>query len=124
MEEKDLKDNMRLENLTDAQKAKMKVTHYTMHLPASISKEQYEFIQGIAQCVLRNEPIVTIDERALQYALRIIMLYRNVLMEFDEGNRWKPEDETMFRVLYEEFKGMAEYIQKEHRITVRRLDES
>ncbi len=107
-----------LKDMTDEQKASMKVKHYTLHLPATMRPEQFEFIKGIAKCVLKNDPVTVVHEDAMRFLLRLAVQYRNVLFEFDEQNRWSDEDDDKINSMMEEFKPIIEYLQEEYKLDV------
>lgn len=110
---------MKLSELTDEQKASMKVKHYTLHIPATASDEQIMFIQNMARSVLDNEPFTVIHEKALQFLLRLGIAYRNVLAEFDEfENRWSAEDHKFLESILKDFSPMLDYLQEQLNIDV------
>ena len=105
-----------LENLSDEEKEKLRVNHYTLHLPASLTKEQLVFIQKMAKSVINNEPFLVIKETYLQFLLRMGMEYRNALIEFDESRRWSEDNEINMNILLTEFKPMADWIIEQYKI--------
>jgi len=107
-----------LRNLTEEEQKAMKLTHYTLHLPATLTKQQRKFIVNMSKSVINNEPFVVIREDALRFLLRLGMLYRNILFEVDEGKRWNNSDENLFETLMGEFKPMIEWLQKKFKIKV------
>ena len=107
-----------LRTLTEAEQKHMKTTHYTLHLPNTMTKQQLEFITNMARSVMNNEPFVVIKHEALRFLLRMTMLYRNLLFEVDEGKRWSIGDENLFETLTAEFKPFVEWLQREFKIKI------
>lgn len=113
-----LGNQVQLSELTKEQKAKMKVEHYTLHLPANFTPEQLRFVQTIAQSVERNEPITIVHEKALQYLLKWAYNYRNILTEFDEQDRWSEEDDMSLEKIAKEFKPILDYLIEQYKLNV------
>lgn len=107
-----------IKDLTDEQKAKMKVRHYTLHLPATITQEQYQFIASIARWVIDNEPVTVVHEKSMQFLLRIVYSHRSVLQEFDESDRWTDQDESDLNKIVQGFKPILEYLQEEYKLNI------
>ena len=107
-----------LRDLTDKQKKAMKVRHYMLHLPPTMTQEQYKYIAGIARSVINNEPFTFVHEKAMQFLLRMAYHYRNVLTEFDEQDRWSDEDESTLNKISLEFKPILEYLVEEFKLDV------
>jgi hypothetical protein len=107
-----------LRNLTEAEQKAMKLTHYDLRLPNTLTKDQREFIVNMARSVAKNEPFVVIRHDALRYLLRMTMLYRNLLFEVDEDKRWSVSDESIFETLTSEFKPFVDWLQREFKITI------
>ena len=107
-----------LRSLSEDEQKHMKTTHYTMHLPNTLTKQQLEFITNMAKSVIENEPFVVIKHEALRFLLRLSMLYRNLLFEVDEDKRWTVSDENMFETLLAEFKPFVDWLQAEFKIKV------
>lgn len=127
MEDKDIKklfnrNILNLKDLSEEEKATMKVNHYTLHLPNTATKEQLTFINDIAKNVIGNQPITVVHEKAMQFLLRVALQYRNVLIEFDEDKRWTDSDEESFQKILKEFKPMLDWIMEEYRIKVERRE--
>lgn len=111
-----------LEGLSDEEKEKLKLTHYTLHLPATLQKGQLEFIQNMARSVVNNEPFLVIKEYYLQFLLRLSMEYKNLLIEVDESKRWSVEDERQLNVVLTEFKPLADWIIEQYSIERREVE--
>jgi hypothetical protein len=109
---------MELKDLTDEQRESMKVKHYTLHIPITASKEQINFIEGMARSVLNNEPFTVIHEKAMQFLLRLAYSYRNILTEFDEQDRWKDEDDNSLEKISREFKPILDWIVETYKLNV------
>lgn len=112
------KEIISLSDLTEEQRASMKVKHYKLHLPANTTVDQIMFIQSIANSVVNNEPITIMHETATQFLLRMAYNYRNALWEFDEQDRWKDDDDKMLLKLSEQFKPMLEYMQEKLKLDI------
>ena len=107
-----------LRSLTKKEQESMKITHYDLCLPNTLTKQQGDFIVNMARSVANNEPFVVIKHEALRYLLRLSMLYRNLLFEVDESKRWNINDENMFETLTSEFKPFVDWLQKEFKIEI------
>lgn len=111
-----------LRNLTEEEQKSMKVNHYTLRLPNTLTKPQLEFIINTARSVANNEPFVIIKHEALRFVLQKTIQYRNILFEFDEDKRWTIQDENFFETLQSEFKDFIDWLQKEYKIKVEEWD--
>lgn len=109
---------MKLENLTDEQKASMKVKHYTLHLPVWLSDDQLNLIQSTAKAVVNNEPFTMIHEKAMQFLLRMAYNYRNILTEFDEQDRWTDDDDSNLNKISREFQPILDYLQEQYKLDI------
>lgn len=110
--------NMELRDLTDEQKASMKIKHYTLHLPATLLPEQLTFITNMAKSIMNNEPLTIVHEKAMQYLLKWAYNYRNILTEFDEQDRWSEEDDNSLEKIAKEFKPILDWIIEQYKIDV------
>ena len=109
---------MELRDLTDEQKASMKVKHYTLHLPATLHPEQLTFITKMTKAIINNEPFFTVHEKAMQFLLRVAYNYRNMLTEFDEQDRWSEEDDLSLEKISREFKPILDWIIEQFKVDV------
>lgn len=109
---------MKLSELTDEQKAAMKVQHYTLHLPAYLTDGQIKFIQDTAKSVINNEPLTIVHEKTMQFLLKIAYFYRSIVQEFDEQDRWTDEDESSLNHIVRGFKPIIEYLQEQYKIDI------
>ena len=107
-----------LKDLTEEQKATMKVKHYTLHIPATALPEQINFIEGMARAVLNNEPFTVIHEKAMQFLLRMAYNYRNILTEFDEQDRWSNDDDRDLNKISREFKPILEWLVETYKLNI------
>ena len=105
-------------DLTDEQREKMKVQHYTLHLPSNMTREQLSFIQKIAKLVELNEPITIVHEKGMQHLLKWSYNYRNILTEFDEQDRWTEEDDTSLEKIAKEFKPILDWLIEQYKLDV------
>ena len=76
---------LQLKDLTEQQQKSLSVQHYDLHIPATATKEQLQFIMSTAKVVMSNQPLTIVHEEAMQFLLRIAVQYRNILEEFDES---------------------------------------
>ena len=107
-----------LSELTDKQKAMLKVEHYNLHIPAGASPKQISFIQNVAKAVLDNKPIAIVYEVAMQKLLRWAYSYRNILTEFDEQDRWSEEDDIALNKISLEFKPILDYLKEQYKLNI------
>jgi len=113
------KKQITLKDLTDEQKATMKVDHYTLHIPVTAQPEQITFIQTMVNSVLNNEPFTVIREDVMQFLLRLAVSYRNVLFEFDEEVRWLDSDDKMLNGTMKQFKPILDYLQEQYKLDIK-----
>lgn len=113
-----LRGDIGLTQLTPQQKAQMKVEHYKIHIPAYATREQLQFIQNIAQAVMKNEPITIVHEKAMQFLLRIAYTYRNTLTEFDEQDRWSEEDDMNLNKISAEFRPILDWLVEQYKLNI------
>ena len=104
--------------LTEEQQAKMKIQHYTLHLPATLNHEQLSFIQNIAKLVELNEPITIVHEKGMQHLLKWAYNYRNILTEFDEQDQWTEEDDSSLEKIAKEFKPILDYLIEQYKLDI------
>lgn len=107
-----------LNQLTPMQKANIKVEHFKLHLPAYTTKEQLQFIQKTAMSVINNEPVTIVHEEAMKRLLRWAYTYRNILVEFDEQDRWTEEDESDLDKIATGFKPILDWLVERYRINI------
>lgn len=107
-----------IRGLTETQQKAMKVKHFTMHLPAYTTPEQYQFIKSVAVDVLNNRPVTVVHEKAMQSLLKWAYMYRNILTEFDEQDRWSEEDNETLEKIAREFKPILDWLVEKYRIDV------
>ena len=112
------KEMMKLSDLTDEQRATMKVKHYNLHIPANAHPDQINFIQRVAKAVLNNEPITVVHEDAMRFLLRLAYNYRNILTEFDEQDRWSNDDDRDLNKVSRQFQPIIDYLQEEFKLDV------
>lgn len=116
------RETIRLKELTEAQQEKMKVQHYDLHLPATMTKEQLEFIMKIAKAVEANKPITVVHEEAMQFLLRIAYTYRNILQEFDERRRWTEQDERDLVRISKGFAPILDWLKEQYKLHIKEFE--
>ena len=109
---------MKLEDLTDEQKASMKVKHYTLNLPAYLTDDQLKFITEMAKSIINNEPFTVVHEKAMQFLLRIAYNHRNILTEFDEQDRWTDDDDVKLNKISREFRPIIDWLVEEYKLNI------
>ena len=116
-----LGDMINLNPLTPEQKAKMKVKHFDLHIPAYATKTQLDFIVNTAKAVIANEPITIVHEKAMQFLLKCAYTLRNVYTEFDEQVRWTDGDNEMLEVIAKEFKPILDWLVENYKLNVNKF---
>ena len=110
-----------LKGLSEEQQVQMKVRHFTMHLPAYTTPEQYEFIKNVAVDVINNEPVAVVHHEALKRLLRWTYTYRNLLVEFDEGDRWTDEEDHDLGKIAAEFKPILDWLVSTYKLNINKF---
>ena len=116
------RETIRLKQLTEAQQKLMSVQHYTLHLPATLTKEQLQFIMKIAKAVEENKPIIVVHEEAMQFLLRLAYTYRNILEEFDEKRRWTTKDESNLVRISKGFEPILEWLKEQYKLNIKEFE--
>lgn len=112
-----------IRSLTEKEMESMKTTHYQLHLPNTLTKEQLTFIRNMAISIINNEPFVVIKEQALRFLFKLAVQYQNILFEFDEGKRWSVSDENMLETLSDQFQGFIDYLQEQYKLKIMEREE-
>ena len=107
---------MQLKELNEEQLKQLKIKHFTLHLPPTLSQEQLEFIKGVTIKVVRNDPVTLVHEKAIQFLLWLAYKYRNILTEFDEQKRWSEEDNDFLEKLNIAFKPTIDYLIEQYKL--------